>query len=182
MDVKYDALVLEIKKEFPSFKIVPKSESWLSKTINVFLLVITFGQQKAFMSRYTTTIGNTIYTPAGWDERSETSKLAIFRHERIHLRQAKKYTRVFFSFLYLFVFFPTIFAYFRKKFEQEAYEESIRARIEYSGIEYVKRPEYKAFLVKQLTSANYFWTWPFKKSIENWFDKALEKALEEAEN
>jgi hypothetical protein len=179
---KYDILVLEIKKEFPSFKIVPKSESWLSKTINVLLLIITFGQQKTFMSRYTTTIGNTIYTPANWDKRPETSRLAILRHERVHLRQAKKYTRFFFSFLYLFVFFPTVFAYFRKKFEQEAYEESIRARIEYSGIEYVKRSEYKAFLVKQLTSAQYFWTWPFKKSIEKWFDETLEKILKELDN
>ena len=121
MGANYDVLVLEIKKEFPDFKLIQKSQSWLSKVINVFLLVITFGKQKDFMAKYTTTIGNTIYTPANWDERPETSRVIILRHERVHLRQAKKYTRFFFSFLYLFVF-PTILAYDWKKFEQAAYE------------------------------------------------------------
>lgn len=181
MGTRLDTLISEIKDEFPDFQLISKSQSWLSKVINIFLLIITFGQQKTFMTKYTTTIGHTIYTPSSWDEWHEANKIIILRHERIHLRQAKKYTRFLFSFLYLFVFFPTVFAYFRKKFEQEAYEESIRARIEYFGVEFVKKPGYKESLVKQFISAQYFWTWPFKKSIEEWFDKALERALKEVE-
>lgn len=177
MGVRFDVLVLEVQKEFPKFKIVYKSESWFSKLLNVLLLIITFGQQKEFMTRYTTVIGTTMYVPSSWDDRSEESKIITLRHERIHFRQAKKYTRFFFSILYLFVFFPAVFAYFRKKFEQEAYKEGMIARMEYYGPDSIKTEKYKEYMISQFTSAKYFWSWPFRKSISRWFDKTLEEVL-----
>jgi hypothetical protein len=175
---KYELLLAKIQAEFPKFKIVPKDQSWLMKTANFFLLVITFGKQDRFMKSYTTTIGNTIYTASNWESKADANKIVIIRHERIHLRQFKKYTSILFSFLYLFVFFPTIFAYFRAKFEKEAYYESIKARLELYGERGISA-SFREHVIKQFIGAGYFFMWPFRKSTEKWFDNAVERARKE---
>lgn len=168
-------LVDEITQEFPDFKLVPKADSTFMKVLNVCLLIITFGQMKAFMTRFTTTIGDTVYTNTAWDERSEVSKIITLRHERIHMRQKKRYTAFGFSFLYLFVFFPIGLAYFRAKFEKEAYEESIRSVAFYVGIDRVKHPEFRKQLVDHFTTSQYFWMWPFRSAVERWYDGVVKE-------
>ncbi len=43
---EYEALLEEVKREFPEFKIVKKTESSLMKAIAAFLRLITFGKMK----------------------------------------------------------------------------------------------------------------------------------------
>src|SRR5262249_52172550 len=52
-----DAFVEEIRREFPAFRIVPKSESVLQRAIDVALKVLTFGRQSAYLTRYHTVLG-----------------------------------------------------------------------------------------------------------------------------
>ena len=94
------------------------------------------------------------------------------------MRQKKKYTSFGFSFLYLFFPLPIGLAYFRKKFEMEAYAESIRSLAFYHSVSLVKRAKVREQFIGYFTTAQYFWMWPFRSSIERWYDGVV-KDLEE---
>lgn len=167
----------ETKREFPNFKLVKKSESTLMKAINVFLLIISFGTLRQFMTAFTTTLGTTVYITDSWDTWGETTKVILLRHERVHMRQAKRWTRPLFSFLYLFVFLPGGLAFFRTKFEKEAYEETIAAALEYRGRAAVEDPAFRDKIIQNFTGPAYLFMWPFRRSLERWYDAAVKKAL-----
>ena len=169
----YDKLLEEVNEEFPDFKILKKSESSLMKTIGKLLKIISFGKMTTFMDSFITTIGTTVYVPDSWDARSVSSKAITMRHERVHMRQARDFGRIAFSLLYLFLPVPLIFAYFRMKFEKEAYEESLKAAYEYYGTKLFTQA-LKDDIVQHFTSAEYMWMWPWKKSIEEWYDSVVE--------
>jgi hypothetical protein len=169
----------EVRAEFPDYKIVRKSDSLWMKVCDVLLRVITLNQQDRFMSSYTTTIGTTVYTPKVWeDSQDDLAKIITLRHERVHMRQRLRYGLFLYGVLY-FLVLPTVLAFFRKKFEMEAYEESIRATASLRGVKEILKKEYREKMVGHFTSADYFWIWPFRKSIEAWFDEAREKVLRE---
>lgn len=168
----YDKIIAELKDEFPKFKIIKKSDSTLMKALDIGLKIITFGKMKTFMKNFTTTFLYTIYTPEVWDE---IDKVGVLSHERVHMRQLQRYGILWFWFSYMFLWTPCVFAYFRKKYEQEAYEESIRYKAKTRGIKYVESDEYREYIIGNFTSASYFWTWPFRKSIEEWFNTTIDK-------
>ena len=168
----YDALLAEIKQEFPDFKVLKKSESTLMKVIDKTLKVISFGKMNSFMDDFITTIGNTVYVPEKWDVRSASTKAITMRHERVHMRQSQRVGRVLFSLSYLFFPVPTLFAYYRTKFEKEAYEESLKAIHEYYGSKFFTAA-LKEKIVSHFTSAEYMWMWVNKKSVEYWYDSVV---------
>lgn len=168
----YDELLKKIREEFPNFKVLKKSESSLMKTIGRFLKFVSFGKMTTFMDSFITTIGTTVYVPDSWDSRSSSSKAITMRHERVHMRQARDWGRIAFSFLYLFFPLPFVFAYFRMKFEKEAYEESLIAAYEYYGTTLFTQA-LKDDVVQHFTSAEYMWMWPWKKSVEEWYDGVI---------
>lgn len=167
----------EIFLEFPYYKRVKKSGSLLMKVVDIFLKVITFGQMKDFMRSFITTVGWTVYTPSDWDQYLERQQCEILRHERVHMRQAEDRGRFLFSLMYIALPFPTLFAYYRMKFEQEAYEESMRAVLEYFGKEILLDPLYRSAMIEHFTTSQYFWTWPWKGRIEKWYDATVARLL-----
>lgn len=171
-----DSLVMAITKEYPEFELRPKSSSALMKVINVILKVITFGLMKNFMSDFTTTIGYVVYTPTAWDGWSERGKIAILRHERVHMKQRKEKGGFWFSVSYLLLPFPILWAYYRMKYEMEAYEESMRVLWEYQG-ERAFTADYRFRMVRHFTTAEYFWTWPWRKRIECWYDGFVKRIV-----
>ena len=162
-------LIADIRKEFPKFELIPKHESRFMKLLNVLLLIITFGQQRRFMSDFTTTIGYRVYIPEGWTERPWQSRAEILRHERVHMRQRQKWGSIGFSIMYLLLPVPVLWANWRTRFEMAAYEESMRARVEYYGPSVLDGKETKDWFVRQFTGPNYFWMWVGRKRIERWF-------------
>lgn len=177
MDIseKYENILSIMKSEFSDFEIIQKNESLLMKIIDFCLRVITFNQMKLFMKSFTTTIGNKVYVPESWNDYSLKTKIQIMRHERIHMLQAKKYGRILFSFLYLFFPLPLGVSYFRKKFEQEAYEESLKAIYELNGTDVLCSLQLKEQILSHFTSSQYLWMWPFRKDLEKWYDLVLER-------
>ena len=173
---KLDAVLDAARNEFPNLRLIKKADSAFMKVLNVLLRIITFNQQKSFMTTYTTTVGNTIYTPSSWGTRSEPSRIITVRHEVVHFRQADK--NFLFGFLYLFVFFPVGLAYYRMRYEQEAYEESMRAIAHLYGADALRKAD-RERIVSHFTSADYFWCWPFRKSVEKWYDEARDRILAE---
>jgi hypothetical protein len=168
-------LEAEIRAEFPKFKVVPKSESGLMEAINAFLLIVSFGQAKSFMTGYATTIGTTVYVTPTWPARPDADKAILLRHERVHMRQAKRYTRLLFSLLYLLPFLPVGLAWFRARFELEAYEETIRATYETYGRQAVFAKEFRDRIARQFTGPGYMFMWPFPKTVDRWILDAVEK-------
>lgn len=174
---EYELLMLALRHEFPRFRLAKKQESSWMKFLNKLLLVISFGQMKNFMG-YTTTIGYTIYVGSGWDKMSDEKQSELLRHERVHMRQRAQYGFFLFALLYLFLPFPIFFALWRVRFEQAAYEESMRCVLERKGgAEVLSGAEYRRRMVDHFTGPAYLWAWYSRKSIEAWYDKFTTKII-----
>lgn len=172
----YEKLLLEIKSEFPGFDVIKKSSSGLMKAIDMCLKILSFGQMKTFMSYFITTLGEKVYVPDDWDTYSTATKAITLRHERVHMRQAKKFGRFAFSLLYMLFPLPVLFAYFRTKFEKEGYEESLRAYNEYYGSKFFT-PALKESIVRHFTTSEYIWMWPWRSKIEQWYDAVVDEII-----
>jgi len=168
-------ILADIKEEFPGFKIIKKRDSIMMRLLDGLLRVFTFNLQRKFLTLYITTINTTVYVGDNWELMEDISKIIVLRHERVHMRQAKQYGMFLFTFLYLIPFFPIFFAFWRKKFEMEAYEESMLASVELRGKNSIKTSEYKDFIVKQFTTAAYGWMWVIKPQVERWHNKVVER-------
>jgi hypothetical protein len=173
-ELSLPVLLAHLKLEFPDFKIVPKTQSRLMMWIGMFLWVLG---NKKFMTEYVTTIGTTVYVHSLWDQKQDVHKALVLRHERIHMRQAKRYGLFWFSFLYLLVFFPLGLAWFRAHFEKEAYKETMRGTYWLGGTYALTNPTFKAFILSQFLTPAYGWMWPFRKSMELWYDETVADIL-----
>lgn len=173
----YDLLLVEIRKDYPKFKLIPKKDSGFMKFLHVCLLIITFGQMKTFMEKFTTTIGYTVYTPELWERWNDPRRMLILRHEAVHMKQRKEKGSFWFSLSYLLLPVPCVWAYFRMKYEMEAYEVSIQAKWEYFGTRGFN-PEAREAMIKRFTGPSYFWTWPWRKRIERWYDELVSRYVD----
>jgi hypothetical protein len=167
-------LTRDIADEFPDFRVLKKTDSRLMAVIDRVLRIITLGKMSTYMTEFVTTVGTTVYVPADWYRMPETSRMSVLRHERVHMRQARQYGRLWFSLLYLFIPLPIGLAYFRMKFEREAYEESIRASVEYFGIEQIENSHTRQHTIRHFTSAEYFWMFPFRRYLERWYQSRVD--------
>ena len=168
-----DALIADIESEFPHFRILSKAGSLLSKAIDIALRLLTFGGQRQYMTRYHTVIGDTLYVPATWSQLDDRGRVILLRHERVHLRQRRRYTTVGMAFLYLLPFLPLGLAYGRARLEWEAYVETLRATAELEGVARARSPALKREIVRRFTGPDYGWMWPFPSQVGRWYDEAL---------
>ncbi|NUP11520.1 MAG: hypothetical protein HOW73_36205 [Polyangiaceae bacterium] len=170
-----DRFLDEMRAEFPRFRIIKKEESPFSKAIDVALRIVTFNGQREFMTRYYTVIGDTLYVPQGFDNFDPVDVVITLRHERIHLRQRRRYTFLGMSIIYLLLPFPLGLAYGRARIEWEAYTETLRAVRELKGEQAMRSQALRQRIISQFTSAAYGWMWPFRSTIERWYDEALKE-------
>lgn len=172
MDLSEQFLV-ELKREFPKFRIVAKDADLLSQCIDIALKIVTFGQQRSYLDGYYTVLGDTLYVPPGWVQTSPVHRVITLRHERVHLRQRRRYGFPLMAFLYLIPFFPLGLAYGRARLEWEAYEETLRATAELMGLEAARSPALRARIVGRFVGPDYGWMWPFPKQVGRWYDAAM---------
>ena len=130
MTTRTDEFLAEIKQEFPRFRVVSKRGDRLSMLIDRVLRVVTFGGQTQYLTHYYTVLFHTLYTPDGWEQTDDLDRVITLRHERVHLRQLRRYSAPGMVFLYLLPFAPLGLAYGRARIEWEAYTETIRATAE----------------------------------------------------
>jgi len=168
------ALTEEIRREFPSFEILPKRHSRLQHAIHHLLFAATLGGQRVYLTRYHTVIFGKLWVPDSWEEMGDEDRYILLRHERVHLRQRARMGDLTMAFVYLVPILPLGLAWGRARIEWEAYEETIRATAELRGFEAAAglRPE----IVRRFTSADYGWMWPFPRVVGRWFDEALSGA------
>jgi len=112
------------------------------------------------MQRFVTTIGSTIYLPSNWAGRSDEERWTTLRHERMHLRQQKRYSMPVYAFLYLFAYFPIGFAWWRLRLEAECYAESLRCEKLTGGNAAIAMEHY----IDNLTGSAYGWAFPWSRS------------------
>lgn len=172
-------LVEEIRQEFPRFRIVDKRDDGLSRAIDRALKIVTIGGQRGYLTVYHTVIGDTLYVPASWESASDVERAIVLRHERVHLRQRRRYGMPLMAFLYLVPLFPLGLAYGRARIEWEAYEETLRATAELAGLSAARSPELRAQVVRRFTGPDYGWMWPFERQVQRWYDEALRKIASE---
>lgn len=170
---RYDELVAALACEFPRFRIVRKDQSSLHRAIHYALVGLTFGQMRTYLDSFQTTIGNTVYVTSDWDDWDPDRRYVTLRHEAIHLRQFRRFTLPGMALLYVLLPLPMGLAWFRAYFEKEAYAESVRAAAEVWGPDYPRRAEYRRYVLDQFCGAAYGWMWPFRASLERWYDGVL---------
>lgn len=168
-----EALLREMRAEFPAFRVVDKCDSPLSRAIDWGLRLVTLGAQRHFMTRYHTVIGDTLYVCPAWHTMDDIARVILLRHERVHLRQRRRYGFLPFAALYLLPFFPLGLAWWRARFEWEAYTETLRATAELRGLAALQDPALRREIVRRFISGDYGWMWPFPRTIERWFDQAV---------
>lgn len=158
--VKYYDLVNEITREFPGFAVIPKHDSklmWICYYVALMPLWNRF-----FMTRYITTVFGKVYMPGeliGSDVGAD-----ILRHERVHLRDAKRWGILFYL-SYLFFPLPFIFT-MRAYWEYRGYCETLRAERDRYGVVY---SESLNFYVSLFVNSSYLWMCPFPNYIRNKF-------------
>lgn len=160
-------------REFPEFRIVAKSKSRRCRAIDVALRLITIGRQDRFLTIYHTVLGSTLYVAPTWDKMSPDERFVLLRHERVHLRQRRRYTTVGMALLYLLPIFPLGLAYGRARLEWEAYRETLRARAEVWGLEAARDPSFRKEIVERFVGADYGWMWPFPQMVGRWYDREI---------
>lgn len=175
-----EQLVRDIRAEFPAFRIVPKQGHGLSRAIDIALRLITFGAQSQYLSHFHTVLGDTLYVPTCWAQSTDVDKAILLRHERVHLRQRRRYGTALMTFLYLFPFLPIGLAYGRARLEWEAYVETLRATAELQGFAAAADAALRRRIVSRFTGGAYAWMWPFPKQVERWYDEALAELSHEA--
>jgi hypothetical protein len=170
---RYERLVAALRVEIPGFRIVRKAESRLHRAIDVALRAVTLGRMRAYLDGYQTTIGRTIYVTADWDALDPLQRYVTLRHEAVHLRQFRKLTLPVMALLYIFVPLPLGLAYCRARLEWAAYAETIRAAAETWGAHVPRGAGYRAHIVDQFVGPSYGWMWPFRRTVERWYDRVL---------
>lgn len=174
-----ERFVSHLRAEFPAFCIVPKRDSTLSYVIDWALKLVTLGGQRHYLTRYHTVIGDTLYVPDTWEQLADVDRVILLRHERVHLRQRRRYGGALMTFLYLLPFLPLGLAYGRARIEWEAYTETLRATAELRGLEALQSPALRAQIVGRFTGPDYGWMWPFRSTVEGWYDRVLAEILKE---
>ncbi len=167
----------EMKAEFPAFCIRAKHGDSLSRAIDLALRIVTLGGQRHYLTRYHTVIGDTLYVPETWAALPDLDRVILLRHERVHLRQRRRYGGALMAFLYLVPFLPLGLAYGRARIEWEAYTETLRATVELRGRDALQNRELRAQIVGRFTGPDYGWMWPFRSIVEGWYDRVVAELL-----
>jgi hypothetical protein len=169
----FERFLGELKAEFPAFRIKEKRGDTLSRAIDIALKLVTLGGQRHYLTQYHTVIGETLYVPETWEELQDLDRVILLRHERVHLRQRRRYGGPLMAFLYLVPFLPIGLAYGRARIEWEAYTETLRATAELRGLQALQSPELRARIVRRFTGPDYGWMWPFRSAVEGWYDRVV---------
>jgi hypothetical protein len=175
----FEPFLAEIRAEFPSFEILPKRASKLQRAIHNVLVVITLGGMRTYMTRYHTVLFGKLWVPDSWEQMTDVDRYVLLRHERVHLRQRARMGDVIMGFVYLVPFFPLGLAYGRARIEWEAYTETILATYEVAGLDAAKG--LKKHITDRFVSADYGWMWPFRGTVEKWFDVVIAQIETNAE-
>lgn len=163
-------LELVSKEDSTFMRILDKLSFWNPHFMKVWTALPFFGLRK-------------IYYPAGMSREAAESRTMVIAHERRHFQQADgPFTRVpivrglwniRWHFAYLFLPIPIGLAYFRMKWEVEAFATGYLA-----GGSRLSVKEYAEWVARNLSGRKYFWAWPHADVVKR-FQKRLKEMRRE---
>lgn len=183
---RLDKLCSELQHEFPKLQLHHGRDLWHQ----LFQAKLLFWN-KGYLSHMTTTRKNKIYLSDDAHRRAKSglpsdqdSLWGLLMHERVHLRQFRRYGSLVFILGYLLVFFPFGLAWFRAWMEKPGYMETLRswAIIDPAWLLAKSNNEYTCvqWLVNQFVGPNYGWmVAPWRKTVTRWFAEEHAKLLKE---
>jgi hypothetical protein len=192
----FQDLVQAAQKYFPSLQIKYKNESTLMKILGTIMFF-----NKGFMTKYTTTLGSTVYFPSiNYIKLLPASSFILLLHELVHMHDEKKKGKFIFKLSYLFpqvllpfacflflltwkIALPVLFllalplpAYWRMQYEKRAYIASLYAtnKIALTSNFNPHLDTSAAHYLLYFQDSSYYFMWPFK-SLKNEFDQCVAK-------
>lgn len=169
----------------------PKSSSKLMKAIGTLFSVTRISPE--FMTKYITTIGDTVYVPDAMLQNQDENLLRVLQHESVHVYDTHRLSSPVFRFLYLFpqILAPlallSFLAFWKVGFlwcllfllglapipapgrywlELRAYRTTVLACRLVDGRTVPQMSPVYSWIEKQFTTSLYYWTWPFAKMVE----------------
>lgn len=179
---RYDSLVAEATEKY-GLVLENKSDRWYWVFLGKLLHVATFGKVD-FMNSFFSTLFNRIGVTPSWTNMTYGEKYEILLHEVEHIKQYKRagfgniwLGQIIAGIGYLLLPLPIGLALVRTKMEMDGYAQSLRAIIQLYGVNAARAD--KERIVRQFTSINYFYMFPFKGYMEDWFDDTVERIAAE---
>lgn len=158
-DPRFEALVAELRREFWSFRLLPKRRSPLMRLIYHALLMRLWCPR--FMTDYTTVIITRVYMPP--DLIGTAAGYRTLRHERVHMRDCWRWGVLPFVISYLLLL-PAVLTC-RSIWEMRGYAETMRAELEESG---ALSEATLRHIERQFTGSAYLWMCPFPGLVHRW--------------
>ncbi|GAB4309550.1 MAG: hypothetical protein Kow0069_08950 [Promethearchaeota archaeon] len=161
-----------IQREFPGYFVKLKCEDRFQ------CLVGRVGRpfNKRYATHYTTTFHPGIYVPHTFLKWKPGRIVELFDHESVHLRQyARVGGTIPYLFLYLLVPLPLLLAYFRYKWEKEAYERTIVHAYNEGGPEKVRGEKFVSSMVERLCGPEYGFTWHDRAAVRKWVLETVDR-------
>lgn len=154
-------------------RLVDKAGSWHQRGIAAALRVLSGGRNRRYLTHVVTTIGRTVYVPPDFARWPRDTRDEILRHELVHVAQFARYGLVPMALAYLLLPLPIGLAWCRMRLEREAYEESIRIAFARGGL--AETGALRESIVCRFTGPEYLWMWPFRRSVERWYDDFVDQ-------
>jgi hypothetical protein len=165
---RFDEIVGELRREFRTFRLVPKERSPLMRVLYRALLMPLWCPD--FMGSYTTVLVSWVYMPEhliGSDQ-----GYGVLRHERVHMRDCFRTGVLPFAVSYLFLL-PSVLT-LRAVWEMRGYAETMRVELEQEG---QISDALLAHIARQFTSSNYLWMCPFPGLVDRWVRRTRDRVL-----
>ncbi len=170
-----------IRAEFPTFRIVPKRGHWPSRAIRPGAEGADVGWPAKLSHSLPHRDRQYPVRSPDLEAMSDLDRVVLLRHERVHLRQRRRYGLFLMTLLYLIPFFPLGLPMDGRASNGRRTRETLRATAELFGLEAARSPRLRTHIVQRFTGPEYGWMWPFERSVQAWYDRALENLSQVAE-
>jgi hypothetical protein len=168
---RFEAFCRELSAELPGFRLLAKEESWLMRALYRVLWMPLWNPR--FLSDYTTVVVYRVYMPRALH--GTEAGYRTLRHERVHMRDARRMRVLPFVLSYLF-FLPSVFT-FRAFWELRAYAETMRVELEETG---AISDETLEHIARRFTGSDYLFMCPFPRFVRRRLAAARARLLAEA--
>ena len=168
---EFDRMLQQLRREFRTFRLVPKHRSGLMRLIYRALLMRLWCPE--FMTRYTTVLLSSVYMPQ--DLIGTAAGARTLRHERVHMRDCWRTGVLPFALSYVLLLPAGLTL--RSVWEMRGYAETMRAEAERSG---EVSPELRRHVVQQFVGPAYLWMCPFPRLVTRWVDRVAARAEQQA--
>jgi hypothetical protein len=169
----FDDMVSALKREFRTFRLVPKDRSPLMKVLYYTLGMFLWCPD--FLTSYTTVLLTRVYMPPGLI--GTHAGVRVLRHERVHMRDCFRTGVLPFALTYLFLL-PAVLT-LRSVWEMRAYAETMRVEHEETG---AVSEATLSHIERQFTSSAYFWMCPFPCLVRRWVRRVRDRIAQSATN